>query len=392
MSDQIRGSSAPARRNTVLPTELGNTYSKSLLPKFLFEKEPPKVDVPGAFRNQRFPPPDDKIFLPIIAAAGWMSCLGRANTRESPVSYFKTCPLDAFLEKTRLIFTYDSWGISLQEILRVHNVFAFDKSAVAIICKEILNGLKYLHDKIGVVHGSLSCRTVVLTDEGQVKIANIGESMARGRKMGDIRLDVEGILQIAEALLQVKPSNGSEKVISAEAESFVRTSTNATVDELLSHRFLEEDGDQWYLQPHQSITHIAKDQNSTNSSNSQELGKYFPIFPQSFTFSQGISETTTLHLHPLSLIDPVVVTFLSPLDDKCKAVASKIEELWVEFTSVKFYRVDVRKDGMLSRALSNTEMPIVVFAKNGRDILTLDSDVSLPSIWEGLQALQMASR
>jgi thioredoxin 1 len=80
------------------------------------------------------------------------------------------------------------------------------------------------------------------------------------------------------------------------------------------------------------------------------------------------------------------------LDDKCKAVASKIEELWVEFTSVKFYRVDVRKDGMLSRALSNTEMPIVVFVKNGRDILTLDSDVSLPSIWEGLQALQMASR
>jgi hypothetical protein len=52
--------------------------------------------------------------------------------------------------------------------------------------------------------------------------------------MGDIRLDVEGILQIAEALLQVKPSNGSEKVISAEAESFVRTPTNATVDELLS--------------------------------------------------------------------------------------------------------------------------------------------------------------
>jgi hypothetical protein len=52
--------------------------------------------------------------------------------------------------------------------------------------------------------------------------------------MDDIRLDVEGILQIAGALLQVIPRNGSEKVISAQAESFVRTPTDATVDELLS--------------------------------------------------------------------------------------------------------------------------------------------------------------
>jgi hypothetical protein len=46
---------------------------------------------------------------------------------------------------------------------------------------------------------------------------------------------------------------------------------------------------------------------------------------------------------------------------------------------------------MLSRTLSNTELPIVVFAKNGREYLTLTSDISLPSIQEGLQALQAAS-
>ncbi|KAF4218599.1 hypothetical protein CNMCM5878_006703 [Aspergillus fumigatiaffinis] len=79
------------------------------------------------------------------------------------------------------------------------------------------------------------------------------------------------------------------------------------------------------------------------------------------------------------------------MDDKCKAVAPKIEELSDEFTSVKFYRVDVGKHAVLSRALSNTGLPVAVFVKNGRDILTLDSDVSLPSIREGLQALQKAS-
>jgi thioredoxin 1 len=91
-------------------------------------------------------------------------------------------------------------------------------------------------------------------------------------------------------------------------------------------------------------------------------------------------------------VDSVVVTFLSPSDDKCKAVAANIEELRDEFTSVKFYRVDVRKHAMLSRALSNTELPIVVFVNNGRDILTLDSDVSLPRIRDGLLALQRAAR
>jgi hypothetical protein len=45
---------------------------------------------------------------------------------------------------------------------------------------------------------------------------------------------------------------------------------------------------------------------------------------------------------------------------------------------------------MLSRVLSKTELPIVVFVKNGRDILILDSDVSLPSIRESLQGLQKA--
>ena len=90
-------------------------------------------------------------------------------------------------------------------------------------------------------------------------------------------------------------------------------------------------------------------------------------------------------------VEPVVVTFLSPLDDKCKAVASKIEELSNEFTTVKFYQVDVRKHAMLSSALLNTKLPFIVFVKNGADLLTLGSDVSLPSIREGVQALQMAS-
>lgn len=90
-------------------------------------------------------------------------------------------------------------------------------------------------------------------------------------------------------------------------------------------------------------------------------------------------------------VEPVVVTFLSALDDKCKAVVSKIEEMSDEYPNIKFYLVDVRKHAMLSRALSNRGLPIVAFVKNGRDVLTLASDVSIPRIRDGLQALQTAS-
>ncbi|RLL97548.1 hypothetical protein CFD26_100527 [Aspergillus turcosus] len=94
---------------------------------------------------------------------------------------------------------------------------------------------------------------------------------------------------------------------------------------------------------------------------------------------------TYTHFHPLSMasgsiaelmtdeeykqkvensVEPVVVTFLSALDDKCKAVVSKIEEMSDEYPNIKFYLVDVRKHAMLSRALSNRGLPIVAFVKN----------------------------
>jgi thioredoxin 1 len=90
-------------------------------------------------------------------------------------------------------------------------------------------------------------------------------------------------------------------------------------------------------------------------------------------------------------VEPVVVAFLSPSDDKSRAAASRIEELSGEFATTKFYQVDVGKHVMLSKALSSTELPIVVFVKNGADFLTLTSDISLRSIREGLQALHTAS-
>jgi thioredoxin 1 len=49
-------------------------------------------------------------------------------------------------------------------------------------------------------------------------------------------------------------------------------------------------------------------------------------------------------------------------------------ELSDEFKTIKFYQADVRKQAMISRALSNTELPVVVFIKEGTDFLTQTTD------------------
>jgi hypothetical protein len=46
---------------------------------------------------------------------------------------------------------------------------------------------------------------------------------------------------------------------------------------------------------------------------------------------------------------------------------------------------------MLSTALSNKELSIVVFIKNDTDFLTLTSDIYLLTIHEGLRVLQKAT-
>lgn len=83
--------------------------------------------------------------------------------------------------------------------------------------------------------------------------------------------------------------------------------------------------------------------------------------------------------------EPTLLFYHYPLHDKSKAIASEIQKLSIEFTSVNFYRVDVRKHTMLQRAYISKEVPAIVFIKNGVDFLVLDEDVSLPNVRQGLQ-------
>ncbi|KAF7177421.1 hypothetical protein CNMCM7691_005626 [Aspergillus felis] len=216
---------------------------------------PVKQGLPEAFKKVKFPPVSKRLYFPLISGGGGLNCLPLASTGITTASFFKTLPRDTlrvpmvqivrtdhrnlvnvqelYLAPNTVIITYDSWGVPLLEICRSFNIFAKDESAVATICTEVLKGLKYIHDEIGIAHSNISCGTVLLTENGIVKIADTGESMMQPNEIDDKYLDCRAVCQIAKVLLELESGKKPMTTLRLEAEDFANTPLGATVDELL---------------------------------------------------------------------------------------------------------------------------------------------------------------
>ncbi|KAF7166682.1 hypothetical protein CNMCM6106_002398 [Aspergillus hiratsukae] len=174
---------------------------------------PGKKALPEALKRVKFPPASKRLYFPLISGGGGLNCLPLASTGISSASFFKILPRDAlrvpvdqvvrtdhrnlinvqelYLAPNSVIVTYDGWGVPLLEICRSFNIFAKDESAVATICTETLKGLKYIHEEVGIAHTNISCGTVILTENGLVKIADTGESMMQQHEVDDRYLDCQ---------------------------------------------------------------------------------------------------------------------------------------------------------------------------------------------------------
>ncbi|KAA8642352.1 uncharacterized protein ATNIH1004_011296 [Aspergillus tanneri] len=232
---------------------------------------PTRGTLPGAFKKNKFPPATKRLFFPIIPDGGGLNCLAPATAGISAASFFKTLPLDAlrvpvddivrtshenlvnlqelYIGSSSVILTYDSWGISLQEICRASNIFAGNESAVATICKETLKGLQYVHDEIGIAHGNISCGTVMLTESGRVKIADVGDSMLQNHDPEEKIQDCQAVCQMAKVLLQLGTADKPATTLYLEAENFANAPFGTTIEELINHQFLNRGVESRSLQP-----------------------------------------------------------------------------------------------------------------------------------------------
>ncbi|THC92370.1 hypothetical protein EYZ11_008160 [Aspergillus tanneri] len=97
----------------------------------------------------------------------------------------------------------------------------------------ILNGLKYIHDELGVSHGDLREENIFIMENGDVRIGNIGESMVRVPKPQGKDKDLQAVCNIVQCLLGLDKAESAGGTMRLLAGDFAGAPCSATIDELL---------------------------------------------------------------------------------------------------------------------------------------------------------------
>ncbi|KAH8431450.1 uncharacterized protein LDX57_009112 [Aspergillus melleus] len=145
---------------------------------------------------------------------------------------------EIFVKRGGCFFIYGQWGTTLREI---HQLLP------------ILNGLKYIHDELGISYGGLGCSNILITQDGEVKISGIGRSLVQSPTSVGKAQDVQAVCNIARKLLDLQNATTVRGTIGLIAEDFIGASPTATVDELLRIQAMP-----WCLRPINTLCSIAR--------------------------------------------------------------------------------------------------------------------------------------
>jgi hypothetical protein len=95
---------------------------------------------------------------------------GRTFQLSQPIIHKNLVSLvDTFYSQHKLVlvYSYEHLAVSLG---CVAGAVQFNEADIATVCKELLEGLVYLHEILEVAHGFLDCSNIILTFGGEVKI------------------------------------------------------------------------------------------------------------------------------------------------------------------------------------------------------------------------------
>ncbi|KAH2457213.1 hypothetical protein KXV25_005403 [Aspergillus fumigatus] len=165
---------------------------------------------------------------------------------------------EVFISERSIFFVYERWGITLKEIQDLQPIFRLGEVEVATICREILQGLLYIHRILGISHGAMSETSVSIAEDGGVKIADIGESMVRESGSRGKFSDIQAVLGIARTLLDLKGPSGGRGTMGLLAHDFTQAPPTVTIEELLEHPFLTFGTGPWCLRPVNILCTIAQ--------------------------------------------------------------------------------------------------------------------------------------
>ncbi|KAH8424210.1 uncharacterized protein LDX57_001967 [Aspergillus melleus] len=131
----------------------------------------------------------------------WLSRLTRVSHKNVVALH------ECFYHAGDLFFIYELMDVPLLYIFSTpfSPLKAYE---VASWCREVLDGIQYIHQTLGFAHGDLSSRNVLLSMNGSVKIANIGlcmlQRISQDNAQEDIRSVGRMVIQCLEPVTSLK--------------------------------------------------------------------------------------------------------------------------------------------------------------------------------------------
>jgi hypothetical protein len=174
-----------------------------------------------------------------------------------PIQHKNLVSLLGFFETDRhgyLAYEYEHIPITLG---CVAGFTRFNEPDIATICREVLEGLKFIHAELKISHGSIKCSNILLTYSGDLKIglyranddwaatnrcvANIGDSILQGTTLRDRDKDLRAVGAIAIGLSdlptlvreELPEAIPAKSELSTSARNFIENTKQRRVDELL---------------------------------------------------------------------------------------------------------------------------------------------------------------
>ncbi|QRD90573.1 kinase-like domain-containing protein [Aspergillus flavus] len=150
---------------------------------------------------------------------------------------------DVFLHAETLYTVYEDSDVSLERFI---SCTIIEEKHIATICKEVLEGLKYIHEELQISYQGSLYENICLTTSGRVKIANIGASIVSNARK-ETQSNLHSVGQILRYLVQpgtslqnptvetlMYPSHWSPSLI----DFLDSTKSSPSAADLLSHPFL----------------------------------------------------------------------------------------------------------------------------------------------------------
>ncbi|MCJ1422777.1 hypothetical protein MMC29_000657 [Sticta canariensis] len=160
---------------------------------------------------------------------------------------------DMYVENDDVVFVYEQMDVSLRHMTGILQDRPLKAFQIAAICREVVSGLLYMHEELGLAHGALNCSTILLDLNGRVKIANVGDSFIEKRLFNpdSERNDVRSLGAIMMELMEpttyildpqsTKLKDSDKWKNSLGVEDFLAATQHKSLQELKQHDFLPQE-------------------------------------------------------------------------------------------------------------------------------------------------------